>query len=127
MRLIKWAIFALAALAIPAAGQGPAQLKPPTASTGAVLPAATPTQPSDGAQGAHDLNKADVDAWLDGYLPYALKTGDIPGAVVVVVKDGQPLTMRGYGFADVKAQKPSIRISHCSGQGRCPSCSPGPR
>src|SRR5215218_3123797 len=102
MRLIKWAIFALAALAIPAAGQAPAQLQPLKAPTRAVLPAATPTLPSAGAQGAHDLTKADVDAWLDGYLPYALKTGDIPGAVIVVVKDGQPLTMRGFGFADVK-------------------------
>jgi CubicO group peptidase (beta-lactamase class C family) len=30
--------------------------------------------------------------WLDGYVPYALRTGDIPGAVVTVVKDGQILT-----------------------------------
>jgi CubicO group peptidase (beta-lactamase class C family) len=55
---------------------------------------------------AHDLDKADVDAWLDGYMPYALKAGGIPGAVVVVVKDGQPLTMRGFGYADVKARTP---------------------
>ena len=31
------------------------------------------------------LTAADVNAWLDGYMPYALKTGDISGAVVVVV------------------------------------------
>ncbi len=43
-----------------------------------------------------------MNAWLDGYLPYALKTGDIAGAVVVVVKDGKVLTERGYGFADVE-------------------------
>jgi len=47
------------------------------------------------------LNKSDVDTWLDGYMPYALHTGDIPGAVVVVVKDGQTLTARGFGYADV--------------------------
>ena len=45
-----------------------------------------------------------MNAWLDGYLPYALARGDIPGAVVVVVKDGQVLTERGYGFADVRSE-----------------------
>ena len=35
------------------------------------------------------LTKADVDTWLDGYMPYALRSGDIAGAVVAVVKDGQ--------------------------------------
>jgi CubicO group peptidase (beta-lactamase class C family) len=107
MKILKWAIAALAALAIPAAGQSPAQLRP-TKSTTAVLPApaAPATATAATAEGAHDLTKADVDAWLDGYLPYALKAGDIPGAVVVVVKDGQPLTMRGYGYSDLKARKP---------------------
>ena len=105
MRLIKWAVAALAALAIPAAGQSPTQLSP-TKSNTAVL--STPTLPTGQAGGAvaHDLTKADVDAWLDGYMPYALKAGAIPGAVVVVVKDGQPLTMRGFGYSDLKAQTP---------------------
>jgi CubicO group peptidase (beta-lactamase class C family) len=39
-------------------------------------------------------------------MPYALHTGDIPGAVVVVVKDGQILTARGFGYADVEKRKP---------------------
>jgi CubicO group peptidase (beta-lactamase class C family) len=52
------------------------------------------------------LTAADADAWLDGYLPYALKTGDIAGAVVAIVKDGEVLTERGYGYADVAAKKP---------------------
>jgi CubicO group peptidase (beta-lactamase class C family) len=47
------------------------------------------------------LTTEDVDAWLDGYMPYALHTGDIAGAVVAVVKDGKVLTERGYGFSDV--------------------------
>ena len=54
----------------------------------------------------HPLTAQDVDAWLDGYLPYALQTGDIAGAVVAVVKDGQVLTERGYGYADVAARTP---------------------
>ena len=59
-----------------------------------------------GLAGAQELNKGDVDAWLDGYMPYALHTGDIPGAVVVVVKDGQILTARGYGYANLEKHTP---------------------
>lgn len=105
MRLMKWAMAAVLAAAIPASAQSPAQLQP-LKPTRATLPAAPAPTTAANRSDAHDLIKADVDAWLDGYLPYALKAGDIPGAVVVVVKDGQPLTMRGYGYADLKLQKP---------------------
>ena len=47
----------------------------------------------------------DLEAWLDGRMPSALRP-PIPGAVVVVVKDGQILTERGYGYADVKTRQP---------------------
>jgi CubicO group peptidase (beta-lactamase class C family) len=105
MRLIKWAIAAALAAGIPASAQSPTQLQP-TKPNAAVLPAAPAPATSASSEGTHDLSKADVDAWLDGYMPYALRAGDIPGAVVVVVKDGQPLTMRGFGYSDLKAQKP---------------------
>src|ERR1700758_4038584 len=65
---------------------------------------APPTAAPTGA--AAPLTAADVNSWLDGYLPYALKSGDIAGAVVVVVKDGEVLTERGYGYSDVAARKP---------------------
>lgn len=55
---------------------------------------------------APDMVKSDVDAWLDGYMPYALKRGDAAGAVVVVVKDGKLLTQRGFGYADVATRRP---------------------
>jgi CubicO group peptidase (beta-lactamase class C family) len=54
---------------------------------------------------SHELTALDVDTWLDGYLPYALARADIAGAVVVIVKDGQVLTQRGYGYADVAARQ----------------------
>jgi len=54
-------------------------------------PAAAQTQQFD---------KQDVDTWLDGLMPYALKAGDIAGAVVTVVADGQVLTNRGFGVSD---------------------------
>ena len=68
---------------------------------------ALPTPPVTAEQqtGAHPLTTEDVDTWLDGFMPYAIGRGDIPGAVVVVVKDGQILTSRGYGYADVAKKK----------------------
>jgi CubicO group peptidase (beta-lactamase class C family) len=52
------------------------------------------------------LDKADVSAWLDGYVPYALAAGNIAGAQVVVVKDGEVLAQKGYGYADVTRKVP---------------------
>jgi CubicO group peptidase (beta-lactamase class C family) len=66
----------------------------------------TPANPQDQAEGAVPLTKVDVDTWLDGFLPYALSTADIPGAVVTVVKDGQLLTARGFGYADREKRTP---------------------
>lgn len=52
------------------------------------------------------LTQEDAEAWLDGFVPYALQAGDVAGAVVVVVKDGSTLLQKGYGYADVAARKP---------------------
>src|SRR5580700_6123937 len=52
------------------------------------------------------LTQSDADAWLDGFMPYTLESNDIAGATVVIVKDGQVLTQRGFGYADVAARKP---------------------
>jgi CubicO group peptidase (beta-lactamase class C family) len=57
-------------------------------------------------QAPHALTQADLSAWLDGLVPYVIAHGDIAGAVVVVVKDGHVLFEKGYGYADVKAQRP---------------------
>ncbi|BBE33533.1 serine hydrolase domain-containing protein [Sphingosinicella microcystinivorans] len=69
-------------------------------------PEDTLSSPAASVTPSHLLNKADVDAWLDGLMPYALSRGAIAGAVVVVVKDGQVLTERGYGYADVEKRTP---------------------
>jgi hypothetical protein len=59
----------------------------PTARVQAAQAPTPPTTPPD--QGAHALTADDVNAWLDGFIPIAIARGDIPGAVVVVVKDGE--------------------------------------
>src|SRR5258708_1948436 len=55
---------------------------------------------------AVELPAGDVDGWLEGYLPYAIRTGDIAGAVVAIVKDGAVLSERGYGYSDVEKRTP---------------------
>src|SRR5262245_3448739 len=78
-----------------------AEPKVPLTPTAATPSSAAPAN-TENTGGAVPLTKGDVDTWLDGFLPYALRTADIPGVVVTVVKDGQLLTARGYGFADVE-------------------------
>jgi CubicO group peptidase (beta-lactamase class C family) len=84
----------------------PTRLAPPTASLpatpGAPKNAPTPAAPAS----THALTADDVGAYFDGFIPDAIRRGDVAGAVVVVVKDGQPLFERGYGWADVKTRKP---------------------
>jgi CubicO group peptidase (beta-lactamase class C family) len=97
----------LAGLAIVAgAGALVAQdLVPEMASPNTPVTEAAATVPATGPVGA-ELTKTDVDAWLDGFMPYAIESGDIAGAVVVVVKDGQVLTQRGFGYADLAKRTP---------------------
>ena len=54
------------------------------------------------------LNANDLEAWLDGYLPYALERARIPGAVVVVVRGDRVLLEKRYGFSDVAKRKPVL-------------------
>ncbi|WP_428627285.1 serine hydrolase [Sphingopyxis sp.] len=103
MRFIRKAMIGLAAFAaLPLAAQGP--VPAPTAKTveTAAVPAAkAPTAPVQ-------LDAKDLEAWLDGYLPYALERGRIPGAVVVVVRGNQVVLEKGYGFADVAKRAPVL-------------------
>jgi CubicO group peptidase (beta-lactamase class C family) len=52
------------------------------------------------------LTSADLEAFFDGLIPATIEKGDIAGAVVAVVKDGQVVLQKGYGYADVASKKP---------------------
>lgn len=96
------AVFALAGLA--AVAQQPNPLAPaPTRPTAEAPATAAPTP---AIAGQPQLTSQDVNAWLDGFIPYALATGDIAGGVVVIVHNGQVIAQRGYGFADVARRTP---------------------
>jgi len=89
-----------ALLAGPASSQAPkTPLRPRPKPAASAAPAPAPVT-------THALDAQDANAWLDGFMPNALATSDIAGAVVVVVKDGKVLTQRGYGYADVAKAKP---------------------
>ena len=55
---------------------------------------------------APELTTQDVNTWLDGLVPAYVNSTQTPGAIVTVVKDGQVITTRGYGYADVEARVP---------------------
>src|SRR5581483_11545559 len=52
------------------------------------------------------LTAQDLGAFLDGLIPTELERDNIAGAVISVVKDGQLLYAKGYGYADVAHHLP---------------------
>jgi CubicO group peptidase (beta-lactamase class C family) len=84
---------------------------PTTAQVPTVLPPAKPEKSASAPQpqlpqNTPQLTKVDLEAFFDGFLPIQLLRDDVAGAVVVVVKDGQVLFAKGYGYSDVKSRKP---------------------
>jgi CubicO group peptidase (beta-lactamase class C family) len=99
MKLRSMVAALIAAVAFTASADAQAIKPPPPAEKPAAAQA-------PGVAAAHDLTAVDAEAWLDGLVPNALKTGQVPGAVIVVVKGGQVLVEKGYGFADNEKRSP---------------------
>lgn len=68
----------------------------------AAAPASTTSAGPAASAAPVPLSAADAESWLDGLMPTALRIAGVPGAVVVLVKDGKPLLEKGYGFADLE-------------------------
>jgi CubicO group peptidase (beta-lactamase class C family) len=67
------------------------------------VPAAfVPTPPGT----AHEMTATDLEAFLDGLMPAQIEREDIAGAVVAVVKDGQVIFAKGYGYSDMAKRTP---------------------
>jgi CubicO group peptidase (beta-lactamase class C family) len=98
MRLLSAATAMFAALIVGSAAT--AQAPSPALKAAPAAPSVQSSSPG------HPLTQADLEAWLDGYLPYAMQRGDVAGAVVVVVKDGQVLLQKGYGYSDMAKKTP---------------------
>jgi CubicO group peptidase (beta-lactamase class C family) len=54
---------------------------------------------------AHPLNKEDLEAFFDGIIPLQLERSDVAGASVLVMKDGETLLLKGYGYSDLKSKR----------------------
>ncbi|HEY2459310.1 MAG TPA: serine hydrolase domain-containing protein [Candidatus Acidoferrum sp.] len=89
----------IAAAQVPATPTKPAP-QVPTAPVASGKP--TPTVP---AAAAHTLDAADLTAFFDGIIPLQMERSDVGGASVLVMKDGQILLKKGYGYADVAKKK----------------------
>jgi CubicO group peptidase (beta-lactamase class C family) len=85
------------------AGEAPKPKGPPAVPPGP--PAAVASAPA-APQPSASLTAADVESFLDGLVPAQLGPADVAGAVIVVVKDGQVLFGRGYGYSDVEKKTP---------------------
>ncbi len=96
LSLVISAAFATLLAATPLGlAQAPASTTPAAKTVAA--PAALPATP---------LSAADIAAFLDGAMAAHMPAQEIPAAVVAVVKDGQLLFSRGYGFADREKRTP---------------------
>ena len=100
MGLLRKLAAGLLLLAAPLPAQGPA---PQTAAPPRTAPPVA--EPAAAAAGAK-LDPRDLEAWLDGFLPYALARGQVAGAVVVVVRGDGVIFQKGYGYADIASRKP---------------------
>ncbi|MGE5208105.1 MAG: serine hydrolase domain-containing protein [Alphaproteobacteria bacterium] len=88
-------------------GQGPAP-SPLISAAPSPAPANVSAPPKPQPSVPPELTKADFETFLDALIPSQLQNRNIAGAVVSVVKDGQVLLQKGYGYADVETKKPVL-------------------
>ncbi len=55
-----------------------------------------------------DLDSVHVDAFMDGLVTSTLNDKNIAGATACIVKDGEVLLLKGYGYSDLEERKPVI-------------------
>ncbi|HXL23619.1 MAG TPA: serine hydrolase [Candidatus Dormibacteraeota bacterium] len=88
----------IAGLLLIAAPAAIAQAQP----TKPAAPQAQPVAAEAAVLPAHALESADLEAFFDGIIPMQLERSDVAGAVVLVMKDGQTLLRKGYGYSDAE-------------------------
>lgn len=78
---------------------------PTTKADAQARPAGDKTPPAAPAA-VHELTSSDLEAFFDGIIPLQLERSDVAGASVLVMKDGQLLLQKGYGYSNFKDKKP---------------------
>lgn len=69
-----------------------------------VLSGVIPASAQTSAFGPND--PAEVEAFMDGLMASQMADKHIPGAVVVIVREGEVLFAKGYGYADLESRTP---------------------
>src|SRR5438105_11065507 len=100
-RIFRSLVLALCCASV-ALAQGPAQTPLTPKPTPPTTVAPTAAQPHPPAQ----MTPADLEAFFDGLIPLQTQRDDIAGAVVCVVRDGQVLFAKGYGYQDAEHKTP---------------------
>ncbi len=62
-------------------------------------PLPTPSGPTD---------PAELESFLDAFIPTQAEVYGIPGTIVSVVKDGELFLAKGYGYTDTRSRKPIV-------------------
>jgi hypothetical protein len=68
------------------------------------------------APAPHVLVKEDLEAFFDGIIPLQLERSDVAGATVLVMRSGETLLQKGYGFPGLQRSSSltlSCTPSHC--------------
>jgi CubicO group peptidase (beta-lactamase class C family) len=84
-----------------------------------VAPSRTPPTAPSQAQGPTD--PAELEAFLDDLLARQMDENHIPGAAVAVVRDGEVLLAKGYGYADLEnriAVDPELTVFRIGSSGK---------
>lgn len=92
-------------LFIPSAGSQVPKPAPTKKSDAQARPSGDKTPPATPAN-AHQLTSADLEAFFDGVIPLQLERSDVAGASVLVMKGGQLLLQKGYGYSNFEDKKP---------------------
>jgi len=53
-------------------------------------------------------NHTDTEAWLDETMARHMEEYHVPGAAVVIVRDGEVVLSKGYGYADLDSRRPVV-------------------
>jgi CubicO group peptidase (beta-lactamase class C family) len=100
---VRWMLASLATIAVFAFSTF---ARTPQAKPKSPEPAKPPAVSATSGPETHELTAADLDTFLDGFMPEQIEHADIAGAVIAVVKDGKLLFAKGYGYADVAKKTP---------------------
>ena len=57
---------------------------------------------------APQMTSADLGAFFDGIMPFALHRNGIAGSVIVIVRDGRILYAKGYGYSNLARRTPVL-------------------